>query len=1069
MTPKCLPLALIAMIILGGSPAAAQGPPGGGSTTTQPPVIFSAEANVDTGVLTITGTNFGTQAPAVTLGGFSLTVMSYNDTTVVAVLPSLLPKVYLLRVTRSGSTLTANFELTLEAGDVTAVTAGFGLTGGALSGEAVLAADTAHMQRRVAGVCPTGSSIREIDSAGNVVCEAGSSGDITAVTAGTGLSGGGTGGDVTLALNTAFADGRYALLAGGNTLSGNQSITGNVSLTGALSGTTASFMASSGLNIFTVNQSGPGNGISGRADAGIGMSGTGLFGVQGVSSATNGIGVFAWNSSATGTTRAVYGEVRSPNGVAGAFENTVGGNLLTGTVGGVQKFRVSGDGAVYASSYRDVAGNPIPNGDITGVAAGSGLTGGAASGDVTVALDTAFTDGRYAPAVHGHTVTQVAGAATLGANVFGATQTIDSGNLDLGPSTATTGNLTKNGQLFLHNFGPNNTFLGIATGNLSMTGDSNTAVGSNALLNNSTGGGNTATGFFSLRANTTGGSNVAGGNNSLRNNTTGNANAAYGANALRANGGGSANTAMGVNALFNNDGNNNVAVGSGAGLNATTGSNNIYLGSDVSGVAGESNTMYLGRVGTQTKTVIAGIRGATVSGGEMVVVDSSGRVGSTPIANAAGDITSVSAGAGLIGGATDGDVTLALDTAFADGRYAAFAHGHTVSQVTDAARLTGGNSFGGNQSITGDISATGLVAGLVGTFSSGLISNAGQPDTSAIRGDAFIISGGTGVLGRGNLTGVHGVVTTSTGTAVLGETQQAAGTPIAVRGVTSSTGGTALRGESTSTTGSTFGAVGRVASDAGVGIYGVALSNTGFTKGVYGQSSSPDGIGVFGAGAANTGLSVGVVGNTGSPNGIGVHGQSPLGTGSAIAVLGSVSSPNAVAGQFVNVAAGDILIGKSGAGQTTVFRVDGTGQVFTGGADFAESVAVTGDRTEYEPGDVLIIDPNERRAMQKSSGAYSTMVAGIYSTKPGLLASPHPADHVALAHEVPLAVIGIVPTKVSAENGAIKPGDLLVTSSLAGYAMKGTDRTRMLGAIVGKALEPLKEGTGVILVLVTLQ
>ena len=62
-----------------------------------------------------------------------------------------------------------------------------------------------------------------------------------------------------------------------------------------------------------------------------------------------------------------------------------------------------------------------------------------------------------------------------------------------------------------------------------------------------------------------------------------------------------------------------------------------------------------------------------------------------------------------------------------------------------------------------------------------------------------------------------------------------------------------------------------------------------------------------------------------------------------------------------------------------------------------------------------------------------------------------------------------MPCKVSAENGAIRTGDLLVTSNTPGHAMKGTDPARMLGAIVGKALEPLEGGTGVILVLVTLQ
>jgi hypothetical protein len=70
--------------------------------------------------------------------------------------------------------------------------------------------------------------------------------------------------------------------------------------------------------------------------------------------------------------------------------------------------------------------------------------------------------------------------------------------------------------------------------------------------------------------------------------------------------------------------------------------------------------------------------------------------------------------------------------------------------------------------------------------------------------------------------------------------------------------------------------------------------------------------------------------------------------------------------------------------------------------------------------------------------------------------------------EIPLAVVGIVRCKVTAENGAIARGDLLVTSSRPGYAMKGTDAGRMLGAVVGKALQPLAQGTGAIEVLLTL-
>ncbi len=85
-----------------------------------------------------------------------------------------------------------------------------------------------------------------------------------------------------------------------------------------------------------------------------------------------------------------------------------------------------------------------------------------------------------------------------------------------------------------------------------------------------------------------------------------------------------------------------------------------------------------------------------------------------------------------------------------------------------------------------------------------------------------------------------------------------------------------------------------------------------------------------------------------------------------------------------------------------------------------------------------------------------------------MLATPHSID-ASLDGEVPLAVVGIVPCKVTAQNGAIREGDLLVTSSTPGYAMKGTDRGRMLGAVVGKALESLPKGSGVIQVLVTLQ
>jgi len=137
--------------------------------------------------------------------------------------------------------------------------------------------------------------------------------------------------------------------------------------------------------------------------------------------------------------------------------------------------------------------------------------------------------------------------------------------------------------------------------------------------------------------------------------------------------------------------------------------------------------------------------------------------------------------------------------------------------------------------------------------------------------------------------------------------------------------------------------------------------------------------------------------------------------------------------------------------------------------DYAESVDVAGDRKSYEPGDVLVIGAESGSDVLKSAEPYSTLVGGIYSTKPGTVGRRQTTDYKSSKTEVPMAMVGIVPTKVSAENGPIKRGDLMVTSSTPGYAMKGTDRSRMLGAVVGKALGSLNSGTGVIEVLVTLQ
>jgi IPT/TIG domain len=78
------------------------------------PTIVSAVANFQTNQLTITGSNFGSAVPKVTLDGSQLQVVSNSTTTVVANLASgANPGGYLLTLTNKNSGLRVEFDVTL--------------------------------------------------------------------------------------------------------------------------------------------------------------------------------------------------------------------------------------------------------------------------------------------------------------------------------------------------------------------------------------------------------------------------------------------------------------------------------------------------------------------------------------------------------------------------------------------------------------------------------------------------------------------------------------------------------------------------------------------------------------------------------------------------------------------------------------------------------------------------------------------------------------------------------------------------------------------------------------------
>jgi hypothetical protein len=127
-------------------------------------------------------------------------------------------------------------------------------------------------------------------------------------------------------------------------------------------------------------------------------------------------------------------------------------------------------------------------------------------------------------------------------------------------------------------------------------------------------------------------------------------------------------------------------------------------------------------------------------------------------------------------------------------------------------------------------------------------------------------------------------------------------------------------------------------------------------------------------------------------------------------------------------------------------------------ADIAEFFLVEGD---CEPGDVLVVDPDNDKRLIRGRKAYS-IVAGILSENPGFLMGKGDDKNYK-----PLALAGQVKCKATTENGPIKSGDLLVSSSKPGYAMRADlDKIKVSYQVVGIALEELREGEGKIALLI---
>lgn len=332
--------------------------------------------------------------------------------------------------------------------------------------------------------------------------------------------------------------------------------------------------------------------------------------------------------------------------------------------------------------------------------------------------------------------------------------------------------------------------------------------------------------------------------------------------------------------------------------------------------------------------------------------------------------------------------------------------------------------------------------------------------------------GGNGVFGLSTVPNASGVfgANNNGGIGVAGISGQGDG----IQGTTESSTKSGVFGRNNSTS--------AAKAPGGSGVFGLTVAPS--AAGVFGANNNP----TLGRGVQGNGPEAGVGGF--SESGFGVIGQSKKSSG----VVGTsehgqgltAHSENDVGifgrgATFAGVFEGALVVSKgpnpkdpnklpSDINGSIVIN-DGNlfvkkGDVILTGADCAEEFNVA-ETENIEPGTVMVI--SDLGTLRVCNQSYDKKVAGVISGageyKPGIVLDRQTTDR----NRQPIALLGKVYCKVDAQFGAIEVGDLLTTSSTYGHAMKVVHSEKSPGSILGKALQSLKEGQGMIPILVALQ